>query len=544
MKKAIKFISVVAIAIAAAACSSPEKMVEMAENVTVKCNPAVLEVVGGKINADVTVTYPADYFHPKAILEVTPVIVYEGGEAKMEPYVFQGEKVQDNYQVVPSEGATVTKPVSFEYVPGMEKCYLELRGTVKYKAKSADLPSKKVADGANTTYMLVCQKGKVDYKADGYQEVIKQTAEGQILYQINSSNVRNSELKGQSVKDFQAALDEILANERKTLVSTDVVAYASPDGKEDQNAKLSDNRSKTAEKAYGKVVKGKEMTGDVNVTSIAEDWEGFQELVAASDLEDKDLIIRVLSMYSDPAVREKEIKNMSAVYSSLAKEVLPELRRARFIANVEFKNYTNEELLQLIEENIDVLDETALLRAATLVKENDDKVAIYKKAIEKYDSNTAQYNLGVTYIHMDELGKAKRAIEKAQADADVYNALGVIAMREGDYNAAAEYFAYANNETSVENAAVIDVLDGEYKAAAQKLAGKKGYNAALVALLNGNNAPAAALECECPNAAYLRAVAAARQGNAAAVKSNLEAASKCEKLAERAAKDVEFAQYR
>ncbi len=544
MKKAIKFISAVVIAVAAAACSSPEKMAEMAENVIVKCDPAVLEVVGGKIDADVTVTYPADYFHPKAILEVTPVIVYEGGEAKMEPYVFQGEKVQDNYEVVPSEGATVTKPVSFEYVPGMEKCYLELRGTVKYKAKSADLPSKKVADGANTTYMLVCQKGKVDYKADGYQEVIKQTAEGQILYQINSSNVRNSELKGQSVKDFQAALDEILANERKTLVSTDVVAYASPDGKEDQNAKLSDNRSKTAEKAYGKVVKGKEMTGDVNVSSIAEDWEGFQELVAASDLEDKDLIIRVLSMYSDPAVREKEIKNMSAVYSSLAKEVLPELRRARFIANVEFKNYTNEELLQLIEENIDVLDETALLRAATLVKENDDKVAIYKKAIEKYDSNTAQYNLGVTYIHMDELGKAKKAIEKAEADADVYNALGVIAMREGDYNAAAEYFAYANNETSVENAAVIDVLDGEYKAAAQKLAGKKGYNAALVALLNGNNAPAAALECECPQAAYLRAVAAARQGNADAVKTNLEAASKCEKLAERAAKDVEFAQYR
>ena len=544
MKKTIKFISAVVIAIAAAACSSPEKMAEMAENVIVKCDPAVLEVVGGKINADVTVTYPADYFHPKAILEVTPVIVYEGGEAKMEPYMFQGEKVQDNYQVVPAEGATVTKPVSFEYVPGMEKCYLELRGVVKYKAKSADLPSKKVADGANTTYMLVCQKGKVDYKADGYQEIIKQTAEGQILYQINSSNVRNSQLKGQSVKDFQAALDEILANERKTLVSTDVVAYASPDGKEDQNAKLSDNRSKSAQKAYNKVVKGKEMTGDVNVSSIAEDWEGFQELVAASDLEDKDLIIRVLSMYSDPAVREKEIKNMSAVYSSLAKEVLPELRRARFIANVEFKNYTNEELLQLIEENIDILDETALLRAATLVKENDDKIAIYKKAVEKYNSNAAQYNIGVTYIHMNELGKAKKAIEKAAADADTYNALGVIAMREGDYNAAAEYFAYSNNETSVENAAVIDVLDGEYKAAAQKLAGKKGYNAALVALLNGNNAPAAALECECPQAAYLRAVAAARQGNAAAVKSNLEAASKCEKLAERAAKDVEFAQYK
>ena len=544
MKKSIKFLASALLGLAAVACSSPEKMAEMAERVIVTSDPAVLEVVGGEIDATVTVTYPEDYFHPKAILEVTPVIVYDGGEAKHESFMFQGEKVKNNYQVVPSEGATVTKKVKFAYVPGMEKSHLELRGTVRYKAKSVDLPVKKVADGANTTYMLVCKNGKVDYKADGYQEIIKQTAEGQILYQINSAYVRNNQLSSQSIKDFQAALDEIKANERKNLVSTDVVAYASPDGKEDQNNKLSDNRSKSAEKAFGKVTKKHPVDAPVNVQSVGEDWEGFQELVAESDIEDKDLIIRVLSMYSDPAVREKEIKNMSAVYSTLAKEVLPELRRARFIANVEFKNYTNEELLQLIEENIDVLDETALLRAATLVKENDDKVAIYKKAIEKYDSNTAQYNLGVTYIHMDELGKAKRAIEKAQADADVYNALGVIAMREGDYNAAAEYFAYANNETSVENAAVIDVLDGEYKAAAQKLAGKKGYNAALVALLNGNNAPAAALECECPNAAYLRAVAAARQGNAAAVKSNLEAASKCEKLAERAAKDVEFAQYR
>ena len=544
MKKITNFLSVAVLSIAAVACASPEKMAKMAENVTVKCNPAVLEVVGGEINADVTVTYPEDYFHPKAVLKVTPVIVYEGGEVAMEPFMFQGEKVKDNYQVIPSEGTTVTKKVSFDYVPGMEKCYLELRGTVSHKAKFADLPSKKVADGANTTYMLVCKDGKVDLKADGYQEIIKQTAEGQILYQINSSNVRNNQLTSQSIKDFQAALDEIKANERKTLTGTDIVAYASPDGKENENAKLSDKRSASAEKAFGKVTKKHPVDGPVNVSSVAEDWDGFQELVAASDIEDKDLIIRVLSMYSDPAVREQEIKNMSAVYKTLAKNVLPELRRARFIANVEFKNYTNEELLQLIEENIDVLDETALLRAATLVKENDDKIAIYKKAVEKYNSNAAQYNIGVTYIHMNELGKAKKAIEKAAADADTYNALGVIAMREGDYNAAAEYFAYSNNETSVENAAVIDVLDGEYKAAAQKLAGKKGYNAALVALLNGNNAPAAALECECPQAAYLRAVAAARQGNAAAVKSNLEAASKCEKLAERAAKDVEFAQYK
>ena len=544
MRKTIKLLSAAVLALATVACSSPEKMAEMAEGVTVKCEPAVLEVIGGKIDADVTVTYPADYFHPKAILEVTPVIVYEGGEAKMEPYYFQGEKVLDNYQTIPSKGTTVTKKVSFDYAPGMENSYLELRAVVKYKDKATDLPSKKVADGANTTYMLVCKKGRVDLKADNYQEVINQTAEGQILYNINSADVRNSQLSSKSIKDFQAAIDAIKANERMNIVSTDVVAYASPDGEEDKNAKLSDNRSKTAEKAFGTVTKKHAVDAPVNVKSIAEDWEGFQELVAESDIEDKELIIRVLSMYSDPAVREQEIRNMSAVYKTLASEVLPELRRARFIANVEFTNYTSEELLTLLEENIDILDEEALLRAATLVKEDSDKLAIYNKAVEKYNSTRAQYNIGVVYLGQDELGKAKNAFAKVPEDGDVYNALGVIAMREGDYNAAAEYFAYAENAAGVENAAVIDILDGEYEAAAQKLAGKKGYNAALAQLLVGNNAPAAALECQCANVAYLRAVAAARQGNASAVKKNLEAAAKCDKLAAKAAKDVEFVQYR
>ena len=544
MKKSIKFLAAAIFGLAAVACSSPEKMAEMAERVIVTSNPAVLEVVGGEINADVTVTYPEDYFHPKAILEVTPVIVYDGGEVKHEPFMFQGQKVKNNYQVVPTEGATVTKKVSFNYVPGMEKCYLELRGVVSYKKKSVDLPSKKVADGANTTYMLACKDGKLDLKADGYQEIIKQTAEGQILYQINSSYVRNNQLKSQSIKDFQAALDEIKANERKNLVSTDVVAYASPDGKEDQNAKLSGNRSKSAEKAFGKVTKKHPVEGPVNVSSVAEDWEGFQELVAESDLADKDLIIRVLSMYSDPAVREKEIKNMSAVYSTLAKEVLPELRRARFIANVEYTNFTNAELLQLIEENIDVLDETALLRAATLVKENDQKVELYKKAAEKFNSNAAQYNLAVTYLNMNDLAKAKAALAKCEKDGDWNNAMGVVALREKKCDEAAKYFTAANTHASNANLALLDILAGNYKAAAAKLGNCKCFNAALAQLLVGNYAPAAALECQSPKAAYLRAVAAARKGDAAGVKKNLEAASKCEDLAARAAKDIEFAQYR
>ena len=544
MKNIVKIMSAAILGLAAIACSSPEKMAEMAENVTVKCAPAVLEVVGGEINATVTVTYPEDYFHPQAILEVTPVIVYEGGESKMTPFVFQGEKVKENYEVVPSAGSTVSKKVNFTYAPGMEKCYLELRGVVKHKDKAVDLPSKKVADGANCTYMLVCKKGKVDLKADNYQEIIKETAEGQILYQINSSDVRNSQLRSQSIKDFQAALKEIKANERKNIVSTDVVAYASPDGKEDKNAKLSDNRSKSAEKAFNKVTKKNPIDATVNVKSIGEDWEGFQELVAASDLEDKNLIIRVLSMYSDPAVREKEIKNMSAVYTSLAKNVLPELRRARFIANVEFTNYTNEELLKLIEENIDVLDETAILRAATLVKDNDQKVSLYKKAVEKFNSVNGQYNLAVTYINMDKLAEAKKALEKCQKDADWNNAMGVIALRENNLDAAAEYFDASANATAIENAAIINILDGEYKAAAKNLEGVKSFNSALVQVLLGNYAPAAECKCQCPASAYLRAVVAARKGDAEGVKKNLEVAKKCEKLAARAEKDIEFAQYR
>ena len=545
MKKGIKLFSAAVLGLAFVACSSPEKMAEMAESVTVKCEPAVLEVVAGEIDATVEVTYPEDYFHAKAILEVTPVLVYEGGEAKMEAFVFQGEKVQDNYEVVPAAGTTVTKKVHFTYAPGMEKSHLELRGVVKFgKGKSADVPSKKVADGANTTYMLVCKKGALDLKADNYLEVIKQTAEGQILYNINSSTVRNNQYKSQSIKDFQAALEEIKANERKTLVSTDVVAYASPYGKEDQNAKLSDNRSMSAQKSFNKVTKNNPVEGPVNVTSVGEDWEGFQELVAASDLEDKDLIIRVLSMYSDPAVREKEIKNMSAVYTTLAKDVLPELRRARFIANVEYQNYSNDELLKLIEENIDVLDETALLRAATLVKECDQKVALYKKAVEKFNSANGQYNLAVTYIRGGKLAEAKAALANCAQDADWNNAMGVVALQENNLVEAAKYFKAAGNKAANANLAVVDVLNGDYKAAAAKLGECKCPNAALVALLNGNNAPAAALTCECPMAAYLRAVAAARQGDAEGVKKNLEAAKKCEKLAARAEKDVEFAQYR
>ena len=547
MKKGMKLLAAVLMGISAVACSSYEKMVKMAENVKVTCDPEVLEVIADNIDADLTVTYPADYFHPKAILEVTPVLVYEGGEAAMQPFVYQGEKVKDNYKAVSSAGQTVREHVHFDYVEGMENAVLELRAVARYKAKSAKLPTRKVADGCNTTYKMVDAKGYLPYKTDNYQEVIKQTAEGQIKYAVNSADVNNKELKSQSIKDFQAALDEIKANERKTLTGTEVVAYASPEGGKDYNAKLSDKRSKSGEKAFGQVTKGKEV-GDTDVKSVGQDWEGFQELVSKSNIEDKDLILRVLSMYSDPAVRESEIKNMSEVYTSLKSSVLPELRRARFIANVEYQNYTSEELLKLVDDNIDVLDEEALLRAASLVKDNDKKADLYQKAIDKFDSDRARFNKGVALLNAGKVSAAERAFGQVETkDGELENALGVVAMQKGDYQEAARHFAKAGTKESKWNMGVFDILSGNYDKACQELADTEGccFNRSLAYILADRlNDAEKSFMCNDPRVAYLKAIVAARKGDANGVEENLKRARMSIALGERAEKDIEFAQYR
>lgn len=542
MKKALHFVLAAVVLIAAVSCSSIEKMAKMAENVTVECAPSPLEAVAGQINPLVAVTYPADYFHPKAILEVTPVIVYEGGEQAMDPIIYQGEKVKNNYKVVPSDGATVKENLHFEFVPGMEKSYLELRGVARLKGRFVTLPSKKVADGVNTTYQLVDLEGELPYKADDYMEVISQTAEGQILYNVNSAEVRQNQLKSQSIKNFLAALDEINSNSRKTLKGTEVVAYASPEGGQSLNRKLSDKRAGTAEKAWDKVTKGHN-ADDPYVKSVGQDWEGFKELVEASDIRDKDLILRVLSMYSDPAVRESEIRNMSEIYKELKDEVLPELRRARFIANVEYQNYTPEELQALVDENIDVLDEEALLRAAALIKDPAKKISIYKKAINKYDSDRARFNTGVAYLEQGKVAEAAAAFNKVGADdPDLKNAKGVVALRKGDYADAARLFVAAGNDVSKANQGALNILYGNYEKAAAELADGKGCNPALAYLLNGQlDKASAALKCQCPKANYIRAIIAARKGQVADAKAYLEKACKDPELAKRAENDIEFA---
>ncbi len=543
MKRLLFFFAAAALTVA---CASPEKMAKMADNVKVTCNPAVLEVINGTIDPVVTVTYPKDYFNPKVILEVTPVIVYQGGEAAMAPFKYQGEKVKDNYKVVSSAGQTVTEKLHFDYVEGMEKSQLELRARVIAGKKSINLPTKKVADGANTTYMLVKRDGFVAFKKDNYQDVIVSTAEGQIKYRVNSADVRNSEIKGASVKEFLAALDAANANERATVKSTEIVAYASPEGAIKLNDKLSDNRSKSASKAWNKITKGHNAQ-DPTVKSIGEDWEGFQQLVNESNIEDKDLILRVLSMYSDPAVRENEIRNMSKVFTALKGEILPELRRARLIANVETINYTSEELLDLINSNETVLDEEALLRVATLVKDNAQKEKIYDKAYERFGSQRAKYNLAALYLSEGKDAKAESVLRELDAnDADVINAKGVVALRKNDFATAEQCFRKAGTPEAKKNMGVVDILTGKYNEAAQVLKDVDGccHNTVLAYILtNQLDKAMSTAKCGDPKVWYLKAIVAARQGKVNDMKAFLENAYKNPDLKARAANDIEFAGY-
>ena len=545
MKKSFKFLAAAAIFAAAVSCASIDKMAQMAENVKVTCEPGVLEAVNGEIDAVVSVNYPADYFNPKAIVEVTPVLVYEGGEAKMKPFIYQGEKVKDNYKVVSKDGQTIKEKVHFEFVEGMEKSRLELRAIARKGEKFVNLPSKKVADGVNNTYMLVKRNGFITPKADAYQEVISSTAEGQIKYLVNSADVRNSELKGQSVKDFLAAIDQINADERTTITGTEILAYASPEGPERKNNELADKRSASANKALKDMAKKHTLT-DAEVKTLGEDWEGFQQLVKESNIEDKELILRVLSMYSDPAVRENEIRNMSQVFTALKGEVLPELRRARLIANVEYQNYTSEELLKLLNDNADVLDEEALLRTATLVKDNDQKEEIYKRAVAKYGSERAQFNLASLYLDENKLSKAEEALAKVHSsDGDVLNAQGVIALRKDDLATAANLFRRANTPDAKKNLGIVQILTGDYDAAAKTLADVDGccHNTVLAYILTDQLDKAAkAAHCKDQKVTYLKAIIAARKGDAAGVR---EAMGKITSTAlrERASKDIELVGY-
>lgn len=544
MRQITKIIALAALVVAAASCSaSRAEQMKLAENVDVSCNPEVLALKGDCIPAEITVTFPAKYFHPQAIMEVTPVLVYEGGEQAAPAFTYQGEKVKDNYQVIASDVAgSVSEKVSFEYVPGVEKSYLELRCVAYYKDKTIDIPAIKVADGCNVTQLFASKKGDYSYKQDAYQQVISESTEGQVMYDYNSATIKKSELRSQSVKELQAALEEISSDSRYTIKGTRIVAYASPEGGQEYNAKLSDKRAESAKKAWDKVTGGMKADG-LEIKSMGQDWDGFREAVENSDLEDKDLILRVLSMYSDPAVRESEIRNMSKVYTEINKNVFPQLRRARFIADIDYQNFTDAELKELADKAIDVLDEEGLLHVASITDDAARKAEIYRIAYSKYASDRAAFNLAVLSLDASDPAQAASYLKSVKnVDADVLNAKGVCELQKGNLDEAAKLFRQSGSSEARANLGTIDILKGDYASAVKNLEGSGSHNLAVAYILDNQLDKAEkAITCNCARSNYLRAIIAARRGNASDVQKYLDKAGN---LKARAEKDVEFADFR
>lgn len=544
MKKFTGFLALCAMVLAFASCSaSRAEQMKLAEKVSVSSNPEVLALVGDKIPADITVTFPAKYFHPAAILEVTPVLVYEGGEQVGKTFKYQGEKVKDNYRVIASNvDNSVTEKVAFDYVPGVEKSYLELRSVAYYKNKTIEIPAIKVADGCNVTQLFASTEGEYSFKKDNYKEVISESAEGQVMYGYNSATIKRSELRSDSVKELQAALDEIASDPRYTVTGTRVVAYASPEGGQQYNAKLSDKRAESAKKAWDKVTGGMK-TDDIQVKSMGQDWDGFKEAVQNSNIEDKELILRVLSMYSDPAVRESEIRNMSKVYTEINKNVFPELRRARFIADVDYKNFSDDELKELADKAVDVLDEEGLLRVASITSNADRKAELYKMAVSKFGSDRAQFNLAVLSLNAGKPDQAASLLKKvSKVDGDVNNAFGVCELQKGNLDTAADFFRKAGTTEAKANLGTIDILKGNYDAAVKNLEGTGSHNLAVAYILtNQLDKAEKSITCKCARSNYLRAVIAARRGNSSDVEKYL---AQTGKMKEKAEKDVEFADFR
>ena len=543
-KNLLRTVALVLAGFTIVACSSPAKMAKYPEMVTTSSRPEVLEVVADVINVTYTVTFAEGYFHPKAILAIAPVLVYTGGEEAAPVMTLQGEKILDNNTVVSVSGGSVSHAIQFAYKPGMEASHLELRLTVSDKKGSYPFPYPyKVADGANITYKLASFGGYPAFAPDAYQEIIREQKEAQIMYLVNSSAVRPKELTKDEIKDFEAFLSNAIQDERRAVKNTEIIAYASPEGPIALNTKLSASREKSAEAAYKSATKKIDAGVDLKTLSMGEDWEGFKALVAKSDILDKDLILRVLEMYSDSNVREREIRNMSKVFTTLQDKVLPELRRARWIANVDFTNYTSQELLSMVNTQLNTLDEEALLRVGTLLSENNDKIKVYKQAAEKFNSSRGYNNLAACYLNSNDLAAAKAALAKAHnQDAYVKNNLGVVAAREAKFDEAYALFTQAGLTQSKYSMGAIDIKNGKYADAVAKLAGEGDHNET-VALLMTNQVDKAAtvMTCECPKGSYLRAIIAARRGNKAAWSKEMEVVNANANFKARAEKEIEFA---
>ena len=544
------------VALLVLAFSSCSKMGELSPDYFTT-NPEVLEAVGGKVPVTITGKFPEKYFKKNATVEVTPVLRWEGGEAKGQPATFQGEKVQGNDQTISYKtGGTYTMKASFDYVPEMAKSELYLDFKIKKGKKEYTIPSVKIADGVIATSELpTVNSANAALAPDAFQRIIKQAKEAQIMFLIQQANLRASELKSDSLKAFHKQVVAVAGDTKNyKLNNIEISAYASPDGGVELNTTLAENRQNNTEKYMNQQLKKGKIETEVDAKYTAQDWDGFQELVSKSNIQDKDLILRVLSMYSDPEQRETEIKNISSVYKTLADEILPQLRRARLTANYDVIGRSDEEINAAFDTDAKVLSNDELLYAATLTNDNARKEAIYKKTVELYPNDYRAYNnLGMMAYANGDLATAenyfKQAASKSSNAAEVNTNLGLIELTKGNVANAETYLSKSTGaNTANEALGNLYIKQGQYDRAVQAFGDTKTNSAALAQILakDYNKAKSTLSAVKNPDAYtnYLMAVVGARTNNADLVKSSMDKVKQQDAaLAAKAQNDREFAKY-
>ena len=517
--------------------------------------PLVLEAVGGKVPATINGKFPEKYFNKKAVVEVTPVLKWNGGEAKGQPATFQGEKVEGNDQTISYKmGGSYTMKTSFDYVPEMAKSelYLEFKATIGKKVVT--IPAVKVADGVISTSELVNNtlgNANPALGEDAFQRIIKEKHDANIMFLIQQANIRSSELK--TAKEFNKEVANVNEAANKKISNIEVSAYASPDGGVSLNTTLAENREGNTTKMLSKDLKKAKIDAPIDAKYTAQDWEGFQELVSKSNIQDKELILRVLSMYQDPAQREQEIKNISSVYKTLADEILPQLRRSRLTLNYEIIGKSDEEIAKLASSNPSELNVEELLYAATLTNDPAKQEAIYTQATKQFPNDYRAFNnLGKLAYQAGNVDKAESYFKKAasvNASPEVNMNLGLISLIKGDKAAAETYFGKAAGTKELgESMGNLYIAQGQYERAVNSFGDSKTNSAALAQILakDYNKAKNTLANVERPDAYtdYLMAVLGARTNNSSMVTSSLKSAvAKDSSLAKKAATDLEFAKY-
>ena len=520
-------------------------------------NPEVLEAVAGKVPVTINGKFPEKYMKKNATVEVTPVLRWNGGEAKGQPATFQGEKVEGNGQTIAYKaGGNYTMKANFDYVPEMANSELYLDFKITKGNKTYTIPSVKIADGVIATSELpTAASANASYAEDAYQRIIKQAQEANIMFLIQQANLRNNQLNSAEMKEFHKKVAEVNADTKNfKLNNIEVSAYASPDGGLKLNTGLAEDREKNAEKYLNKQLKKAKIDANVDAKYTAQDWEGFQELVAKSNLQDKDLILRVLSMYQDPEQRENEIKNISSVYKTLADEILPQLRRARLTANYDIIGRSDEEINEAFDTDAKVLSVEELLYAATLTNDKARQEAIFTKTTQLFPNDFRAYNnLGEMAFAAGDAAKAESFFKQAaakNANAPEVNAnLGLVELVKNNVASAETFLGKATGANAANEAlGNLYIKQGQYQRAVNAFGDAKTNSAAQAQILakdyNKAKATLEAIKDKDAMTDYLMAIVGARTNNESLVKNSIKnAIAKDASLAAKAANDREFAKF-